>query len=132
MFEFFWRHRSDEEHIERLRRTMKTWDRWRPWFIVIHSLALVAFLAITIGIAEGLNRNWPNNPGPVWLGFLLGIPAGGMVGMVAHKIAHGFVWAIAGHRSEHLLLRYYDAVQTIAVARNEIMHPRLGSASSGP
>jgi hypothetical protein len=102
-----------------LRRTIKTWDRWRPWLIATHVLLFVVFLALSCGIAANLDALWPVNPGQAWVGFLSGIVSGAAVGIVGHKIAYGLAWVITTHRNERMLLRYYDAVKTMAVAESE-------------
>jgi len=42
---------SDEECVERARRSLAQFDRWRFWIILIHFTALVALLAFLVLVA---------------------------------------------------------------------------------
>src|SRR4051794_38136790 len=104
--------RSDEQHIERLRRTMATFDRWRRPLIVWHLLIAVGFIGLLAAFAVfigDIGRNWGMGVRGLGPGFILGVVLGAWLGLTAIKIGHELVNLLLGYRSERLLIRYYDA-----------------------
>jgi hypothetical protein len=103
--------RSNDEYIERLRRNVAQFDRWRPWILGLYGIAAVLFFAglfmcVVIFERVGLLAQLPLR----WHGLLLGIVIGASIGVSAIKIAHGLGSMLFGLRNERLLVRYYDEV----------------------
>lgn len=131
MFMYFWKRRTDAEHIEMIRRQIRSFDRFRPWLIAIWGILFLAFLTLSVALPQHFaNKVFANNPGQAWLGFVNGFVFGSAFGLLALKTAHGLVLSIVTHRNERLLLRYYDAFQ--AIARGEIIAPPVGGDESRP
>ncbi|QEH35613.1 hypothetical protein OJF2_41660 [Aquisphaera giovannonii] len=108
------RPKSDEEHVERLRRSLASFDRWRRPLLALHLAAAVTYVAAVIaavwalrGFASMMGANAPG----VAPGFLIGLAAGASLGFLGVKIAHGLVDLALGLRNERLLVRYHDALR---------------------
>ncbi len=104
--------RSDEEHVERLRRTMATFDRWRRLLIVWHLALAIAFIGLIVAFSvlfHDVGRNLGVNVLGLGPGFIAGLAVGASLGMTAIHIGHKLVDLLLGYRNERLLIRYYDA-----------------------
>jgi hypothetical protein len=108
---------TDEEHVERVRRTLAAHGRRRRLLVALYAVSAVAFIGLLVATAlllQGLMQ-WGNMQG-LAPGFLVGLGLGAMVGGLALTIGHGLVTALAPLRTERLLLHYHDALAGIAEA----------------
>lgn len=106
----------DERHIERLRRTLISFDRWAGFLKGLYLLAALVFLvtivATLVHLAE-LGRFFGKIGAGITPGFLLGVLIGFGSGFLAIKVLHGLIEVFTGLRNERLLIRYYDAYQEL-------------------
>lgn len=106
-----WGQLTDDEFVEKLRRRITLFDRWRPWFICV-SLAVLAatiwvfikVISLLIGLVQPANAAFP------MMGFALGTVAGLSFGFTIAKLLHGLIFAFGGFRAERLLLKHYVAI----------------------
>nr|MBA3354103.1 hypothetical protein [Blastocatellia bacterium] len=106
---------SDDEFVERLRRGIGSFDRFRPWIILF-------WLGLAIGIAPALLWAWngamkiaalgnlgqPANAGVIGFGLIAGVGMGIAIGNFADRVVGQLLQAVWGYRTERLLVRYYD------------------------
>jgi hypothetical protein len=120
MVRFPWTPVSDEEHIERIRRSIALWDRFRIWLLFLYGAGLVAAVwALVYGIAA----IWgivPGNAGLPLLGFAVGTVLGYMIGWALSHLLDGIVFGLSGLRSERLLLRYHDILNPVSTQMSEV------------
>lgn len=104
----------DDEYIAVLRRSIALWDRWRYWLILIHVAMLVAaiwLLTTAIPLIIGLVQ--PANAPIAMMGFIFGIVLGLSLGGILQHIFHGLVLSLGGFRSERLLVKHHDALNSL-------------------
>jgi hypothetical protein len=110
-------HASDEQHVERLRRSMASFDRWRRPLLAFYALIAVIFLGVLVGtfiLLNDLGRNMGMGGwGP---GFVIGLVMGASLGFSALKIMYMFINILLGFRNERLLITYYDAFREMSEA----------------
>jgi hypothetical protein len=111
---------ADGEYIERIRRNMALWCRWRWWLaglsgtapgiVVVVSTIMVPKLLLDLG-------QWGNPKGGAMFGFEIGLPVGALIGLMAVTSAHGLMTALLPWRTEQMLLRYHDTIVNLQVNR---------------
>lgn len=119
VFDFRYRGITDAEYVARVRRDLglRRW-LWVPLLLVsVLAVALVtAFLMLVVEIVQ-----FPGAAMPLWpalLGFAFGLLMGAAVGMkvgilIVASIESLFIW-LRGDRTSELLVKYYDALATLA------------------
>jgi hypothetical protein len=103
---------TDEQFIERLRRQLAVFDRWRRPLLALYVALAVAFAWIT---AEAVMRlgdaAQPGNGRQGMIpGFAFGMLMGVGLGLTLQKIINALVLLFSGRR-ERLLVRCYDALR---------------------
>jgi sterol desaturase/sphingolipid hydroxylase (fatty acid hydroxylase superfamily) len=114
-------HHTDEERIERLRRNITTFDRWRRVFIVLNLvafLALVAAFVAALSMMDGMVKSFGQRAGGSGLGFGFGFILGMFIGLYTLYILHGWYVIFFGLRNERLLIRFYDADRDLGQRRS--------------
>lgn len=112
-----WFNVSDEQHVERLRRSVKNLDRWRRPLTALYVLSAAAYIGSLVAAVlflDGLGKNlgmqgW----GP---GFLFGLLLGATLGTTGLKIFHGLFIVLMGLHNERLLIQYFDAYRAMCDA----------------
>jgi hypothetical protein len=125
-FRFPWTPVPEEELIDRLRRTLAFWDRWRYWSIVAHIGLLAAVLSLYV-LGGQVFMRLGQNGNLALLGFAAGALMGMVLGWATAGIIHGLIFSIAGFQSERLLLRYYDSVHDAQSAEESGGDPDIES-----
>lgn len=107
---------SDDEYIEKLRRSMEFWNRWRYVMLIANIGLIIAFGVVAErGVMFVLNMALPPGNAPAnWplAGFVCGATMGMAMGWFSWHSLQQLIEAIGGFRSERLLLKYYDAFHT--------------------
>jgi hypothetical protein len=106
---------SDEELVERLRRGIARFDRWRRPLLVLYLVGAAVFIGAVVAatvLLQSLSRGLGNRHSS-WAGFLLGVVIGSGLGITAAKIGHGIVDILLGYRNERLLIKYHDALEQL-------------------
>jgi hypothetical protein len=112
--------RTDDEHIERVRRQLKMFDRCRWWLFATLLICEVVFLVLVFVVAGQIAGQFQQgNFGGQQPGFWLGAMMGSLIGLMQIKIADNLIKSLPGHRSERLLVRYHDAMQALASHQTE-------------
>lgn len=102
---------SDEEYINRLRRSIDRLERFGVWLVLLNG----AFLVAIVWMLQKIGRVFAQlvQPGIMpWagLGFLTGALFGLMCSSMAYGAIHGIVSVMHGCRAERLLVKYHDAI----------------------
>lgn len=107
---------SDEEYVAKIAKSLQWWDRWR-WLAVLFHLAILGaviwFGLSVVALVQTLQGMWGNqNPNVlpeevVLIGIILGLK----VGFFLHSSLMGVINAVAGFRSERLLVQYFNKLQ---------------------
>ena len=100
---------SDEEYVAKIAKSLQWWDRWR-WLAVLFHLAILGaiiwFGFSAVALVQNLQNMWGNQlPEEV---VLIGIILGLKVGFSFHFSLMGVINALAGFRSERLLVQYFN------------------------
>jgi nitrate reductase NapE component len=100
---------SDEEYIEKIRKSVLFWDRFRCWATPVLLVILAAFLWFCVWVVQILAGPGPAGvPQGMWQGFSFGAVTGLFLAFMFGKITHGFITLRPGLRTERLLLEYHD------------------------
>jgi hypothetical protein len=103
---------SDAEYIERLRRSLAKFQRFRRWLILGYAVLTVGFIGALVIIVALLRAIFQQNNLPdALVGLAIGFVFGFMLGSVALKLGHGLATTILDRRAERLLVKYHDTVQ---------------------
>jgi uncharacterized membrane protein len=105
---------SDEQYVERVRRSVNSFDRWRRPLTILYVLLAVIHIGLFVAVVllmDSFGRNlgmlgWPP-------GFLVGLSLGAMLGLSTIKSVHGLMNVLIGVHNERLLIRYHDALREI-------------------
>jgi hypothetical protein len=104
---------SDEEYVERLRRTIARSDRWRPVLLIIYGAPTIALLGF-LGWFWTFLVKWLGQ-GDVEIGLLiiqiLGLVVGFSAGLFLSLSLKCFLDQLFGFRWERRLIRYHDALR---------------------
>jgi hypothetical protein len=104
---------SDEEYVEKVRKSVLFWDRFRFWAFPVQLGILVALMSLC---AWGIHAFAGLMAGPapagfpqgIWQGFSFGAIAGLVLAFLFGKIIDGFTHLRPGLRTERLLVEYHD------------------------
>jgi len=108
-------HGTDDEHVERVRGNLRFFDRCLWWgFVAFLVFEIIFLVLIFAGVDQVAGRLQQGNLGPRQVGFWIGFMSGTMVALLQWKIAEGMVRCLAWNRSERLLIRYHDALKSLA------------------
>jgi len=108
---------SDEEYVAKIAKSLQWWDRWRGLAILFHVAILGAVIWIglsVVALVQKLQGVWGNqnqNVMPQEV-VLIGIILGLKVGFFFHGSLMGVINAVAGFRSERLLVQYFNQLQS--------------------
>jgi hypothetical protein len=120
---------NDAEYIERARRWVVWYDRWRLWYRFF-AVAVVLFTIVVcvqgVQAIQDFNNIWPGARPGFFLGFIVGIKLGFLCIGAAHLLVVSFG---LDARKEKLLLRYHDALNDL---RQLTKLPESGSDTSAP
>jgi hypothetical protein len=109
---------SDDEFVEKLRKSLRWWDRWRWAGVALHGaiIATVLWLAFQfVKLLQGMQALFPQqNPMPDEV-FLICVVLGAKLGLLLHGSAWALMNNLVGMRSERLLVKCYDAMNPKAV-----------------
>jgi hypothetical protein len=107
---------ADAAYVERVRRLIVRYDRWRPALIALYGGFLIAFVAAVAVLVEELRGGflWPAL-GP---GFKGGLALGAFIGLNAVMLGHRLAGVLFhGRYHDRLLVRYYDTVRQAGPGR---------------
>jgi hypothetical protein len=101
----------DAEYIERVRKSVRWWDRWRWAGVALYLVIIATIIWLAFRLVDLLRAL----QAPVLLQnaqieaiVLIGIIAGLHLGFIAHSAIWGVIQALAGLRNERLLIQYHD------------------------
>jgi hypothetical protein len=104
----------DAEHVERVRRTLHRFDRWRPWMAGFYTALAVGYVALLVAAVTVLNGfRLQAQDRPALLGLFVGLGVGASLGLLGAHIADMLCVVFLGARNERLLVRYFDAVTAL-------------------
>ena len=109
--------RTDEEHVQRVRRTVTSWDHWRRWYVAFYATLGLLVLGLVVAMTRLIDwlQGMPGNNAPgAWLGFIVGAALGIKIGFLAFTVVHGLLMSLSSLRTERLMLRYHDALAVLA------------------
>ena len=104
---------SDEEYIEKVRKSLLFWERFRYWAFPVQ-LGILLMCLLLRGWGLHVLLGFMAGPGPagvpqgIWQGFTFGAVIGSVFAFMFGKIMHGFTDLRPGFRTERLLLEYHD------------------------
>jgi predicted MFS family arabinose efflux permease len=111
---------SDDEYIEGIRRKLSIYDRERRWWITFHAIILASMIGAAVYAGIMIQRimgfgaaNAANGLFGLGVGMAIGASLGGLT---IHSI-QGLITVILPMRSEHLLIKYHDAIQILLAER---------------
>jgi len=112
---------SDEEYIEKLRRSLDRWERLRPYGVAASGLILIIFGWLYLEMIDWvLHLGKEVNPRHALLGLALGFTLGLAFGWAFHSALRGlFMFASPHQRPERLLLKYHDALLEVIAEKAE-------------
>jgi hypothetical protein len=114
---FPWKPIPDDEYIDRLRSSMRFWNRWRYFFLVANIGAVIAIVYLAErGLRFLMDMALPPGNAPVnWplAGFVCGAMLGMAMGWFFWHSLHQLIESIDGMQSQRLLLKYYDAYDAL-------------------
>jgi len=114
---------SDDQHIERIRKSVSFVDRYSYWTSAFYLSLLLAggwifwqFIMTMINMpAPFPNGGGPNLNAWVWSGFVFGTIIGLGFAKFAHNMIVSIMMPFTGLRTEKLLLKYHDQIRGIEV-----------------
>jgi hypothetical protein len=92
---------TDEEFMERMRRSIMLFDRIRPWLIAMYVLVLagiVTLMPAVIKLCVGFGAN--NNAAWIWIGLEAGLVIGISLGWMFGHCIHTLITLIGYGRTE--------------------------------
>ncbi len=108
-------HRTDDEHVDRVRRNLRFFDRCRWWgFATLLLFEIIFLVFIFAGVDQLAGQFQKGNFGARQVGFWMGFMSGTAVALFQWKIAEVMIRFLAWNRSERLLIRYHDALKSLA------------------
>ena len=119
---------SDEDYVARIAKSLQLWDRWRWLAILFHLAILVAVIWFgfsVVVLVQKLQGMWGNQnqnalpEGVVLIGIILGLK----VGFFLHTSLMGIINALAGFRSERLLVEYFNRLYDEAADSGGTSYP---------
>ena len=104
----------DESYVERVRRGVRSFDRWRWPLIAFYGLILTAFIVFEVAVIRRLGTAISNLEGRVSPAFSLGLVMGLGLGVPFLGALHGFFFVLLPkQRTERLLVAYHDAFEAL-------------------
>jgi hypothetical protein len=100
------RQSSDAVYIERMRKSLLWWDRWRWIGVAVYVVVIVALLCVMLNLVEVV-RELEFFEQPEMLVFI-GVGIGASLGFNLHHCVWGLILMLSGLRSERLLVQYRD------------------------
>ncbi len=103
---------SDEEYLEKLRGSIRWWDRWRWVGVAINLIMIGATLYLAnsaMVLVKGMQQMELVAKAPSEVPVLLGVALGFQLGFLMHTAVLGAFFGLRGLRNERLLLKYFDA-----------------------
>ncbi len=106
----------DEEYLTRVRKSVRAFERIRPWLIGLHAILLFACIGLAVfvcfALAQIMKLGVQAAPfqGMGVFGFALGGSFGMTWGLLMHHSIRGLLDASFGIRDLRLLIRYHDAL----------------------
>jgi hypothetical protein len=118
---------TDEEYVQRVRRQVAFFNRWRRPWVAICIVLLLALLVAAVMVVETLQRLAQGIGGQgVTPGLVIGLMMGAMLGLQAIGLTFGLVVGFRADRTALLLLIYHDAL------KSPTEEPVLQNLSSAP
>jgi hypothetical protein len=118
-------HLSDEEYIEQVRKNLQFMDRYRFWIIAGYVAVIVAMLLVVLPLVEKsirliveLQSPFGGAAWPVFSGFVSGVGLGFGVMCLFSMPLLSLILTLMPLRTDRLLLRHYDAHQSIDASRS--------------
>lgn len=113
---------ADDLHVERVRRSIAIFDRWRWLFVAFYGTCMIVLVGLALSIPSLFN--WfvqiaGNNQAVFW-GFGVGASIGASFGMIAHSVVSNLFKCLFGLRNERLMIRYYDAARGNPQERDDL------------
>jgi len=105
-------HRTDEQYVEQMRRSLRSFDRWRWLLAAFYGLILAAFIVLDAAVVRRLGSLISNLEGRISPAFIVGLVMGFGLALPLVSIVHGLFAMLAGFRTERLLVAYHDALET--------------------
>jgi hypothetical protein len=102
---------DDEQHIERVRKSLARLDRHRQFLAGLYGLLLCFWFGLAVAMTILMQRIGSFLiAGEYWgpTGFLIGMMLGIPYGFAVVHNTHGFLNALVSMRNERLMLRYHD------------------------
>jgi hypothetical protein len=110
----FVRHQGDDaEYLEKMRRSIGWWDRWRWLAVAVHVTIIILVVWGSFHIVESirfLNGLAPQGAMPETV-VLLGVVLGLKLGIVLEHSIGSLLMGIGGLRAERLAIAYHDAIE---------------------
>jgi hypothetical protein len=111
-----WTHPTDQVHIERLRRSILAYERWRSFLVALYLVAFAGLMLLSVCLivfATRMGQNFGQAAVGTTPGFVIGIVLGASFGLTTVKVVHGLLDAVFGLRNERLLIRFHDAYRDL-------------------
>lgn len=110
---FVQRQGEDAAFLEKIRRSVAWWDRWRWLGVVLHA-AIIGFVVwLSFQIVELIQ--WMNGPAPQGVMpetvVVLGVVLGAKMGFLLQQAVWGALMSLGGFRAERLAIAYHDAIE---------------------
>lgn len=111
-FRWPWMSTPDDEYLANVRQSIRSWDRWKFWFVLFHVVLLITATWIFSNVIPLLAAVvQPNGVPFAVLGFVTGTVLEIVFGWIIYGILHGLMTVLTGMRAERMLVKLLDAVK---------------------